>query len=245
MERRWAPINADRRRGGTSVHGLIAFVLLVVITLAGLFFGWLLPAYYQAWAAAKTSASSGRLKVIGLALHNYHDTYGELPPPYIADENGKPMHSWRVLILPFIEEGDLYDQYDFDEPWDGPNNRLLMSQRPDAYSNPRISDKGGKTTTYQVIAGPDALLDPAATSRKFADAADGLDMTALVAENFGKPVIWTEPDDLTPQQFLAGQLMENAPDAKAWVMMGDTSMELIGTDDVQSAKPSLTRDAGD
>ncbi|TWT33365.1 DUF1559 family PulG-like putative transporter [Blastopirellula retiformator] len=147
--------------------------------------------------------------MIGLALHNYHDTYGELPAPYIADENGKPMHSWRMLILPF--EGNLYDQYDFDEPWDGSNNRLLMSQRPDAYSNPRIDDKGGETTTYQVIAGPGALLDPVATSRKFADAADGLDATAIVAENFGKPVIWTEPDDLTPQQFLAGELMENAP----------------------------------
>jgi hypothetical protein len=63
------------------------------------------------------------LKQIGLALRNYHDAYGRFPPAYVADGHGPPMHSRRVLILPWLEKREIYDRYRFDEPWDGPNNR--------------------------------------------------------------------------------------------------------------------------
>ena len=71
------------------------------------------------------SDCQGRLRQIALALQCYHDVYKSFPPAYVADETGKPMHSWRVLILPFLEQKALYDQYRFDEPWDGPNNGKL------------------------------------------------------------------------------------------------------------------------
>jgi translation elongation factor EF-Tu-like GTPase len=64
-----------------------------------------------------------------LAVANYHETYGCFPPAYVADRDGKPMHSWRVLILPFLEQQELYHAYNFAEPWDGPNNRKLMEAR--------------------------------------------------------------------------------------------------------------------
>ena len=66
------------------------------------------------------------LKQIAIALQSYHDEYGSLPPPYVAAADGQPMHSWRVLLLPFLECEPLYRQYRFDEPWDGPNNRKLQ-----------------------------------------------------------------------------------------------------------------------
>lgn len=75
--------------------------------------------------AARRAQCSNNLKQIAFSLHSYHDRYGCFPPAYIADEEGKPMHSWRVLILPFIEEQALYDRYAFTEPWDGPSNRRL------------------------------------------------------------------------------------------------------------------------
>ena len=70
------------------------------------------------------------LKQIALALHNYHQANGCFPPAYIADKNGRPMHSWRVLILPYLELDHLYKQYNFNEPWDGPNNKKLLAARP-------------------------------------------------------------------------------------------------------------------
>ncbi len=74
------------------------------------------------------------IRDLSMALHYYHAQHGSFPPAYIADENGNPMHSWRVLILPYIEERDLYDQYDFDEPWDGPNNSLLHDKVVDLFN---------------------------------------------------------------------------------------------------------------
>ena len=73
---------------------------------------------------------SNSLKNISLALQNYHDTYRTFPAAYVPDKDGEPMHSWRVLILPYIEERNLYDKYDFTEPWDGPNNSKLLADMP-------------------------------------------------------------------------------------------------------------------
>ena len=79
---------------------------------------------------------TNNLKHIGLALLNYNDIFGCFPPAYTTDANGKPMHSWRVLILPFIEQQTLYKRYRFDEPWDGPNNSLLAKEMPSVFPLP-------------------------------------------------------------------------------------------------------------
>src|SRR4029453_12945484 len=71
----------------------------------------LLPAVQQAREAARRTQCKNNLKQIGLALHNYADVYGSFPPAYIADETDKPMHSWRVLILPFLDQDQLYKEY--------------------------------------------------------------------------------------------------------------------------------------
>jgi uncharacterized protein DUF1559 len=78
-----------------------------------------------------------------VAVATYHDTYGTLPPAYIADAEGKPLHSWRVLLLPFLEQRELYEQYDFDEPWDGPNNRKLLAQRPSVFAFHDVQSQQG------------------------------------------------------------------------------------------------------
>jgi hypothetical protein len=63
------------------------------------------------------------LRGLTLALHSYHEIHGSFPPAYTVDENGKPLHSWRVLILPYIEQRELYDKIRLDEPWDSEYNR--------------------------------------------------------------------------------------------------------------------------
>ena len=73
------------------------------------------------------------LKQIGLALHLYHDDFGTFPPAYVADENGKPMHSWRVLLLPYLDMKWLYDKYDFSVPWNSPQNLALISNAPEVF----------------------------------------------------------------------------------------------------------------
>ncbi len=73
----------------------------------------------------------GRLKYLALALLNYHDDYGTLPPACIRSPDGQPMHSWRVLILPYCERDDFYRRYDFSQPWNSPQNLALSESHPD------------------------------------------------------------------------------------------------------------------
>ena len=133
------------------------------------------------------------LKQIGIALHDYHDLYGSLPPACVTDENGEPMHSWRVLILPFMEHQPLYDKYDFDEPWNGPNNSKLLHPMPRVYACPA---NGGSTfTSYVAVVGP-ATAWPGKTGSTFEELQDGMEQTALLIEHNHQDVPWMEPRDL-------------------------------------------------
>src|SRR5438067_2250340 len=67
--------------------------------------------------------SRNHLLQIGLALHRYYQAHGGLPPAAVQSKDGRPLYSWRVLVLPYLEEQALYEQFDLDEPWDGPHNR--------------------------------------------------------------------------------------------------------------------------
>lgn len=163
---------------------LIAFGPITLIFLIYL----LLPDLSLPPEVVRRSACGSNLKQIGLALHNYFDQYGSFPPPLVADEKGRPMHSWRVLILPFLEEQALYDQYDFSEPWDGPNNSLLAGKMPDVFCCP--SDRAARTagtTNYFAVVDPEigwgnlALITP---------------NTIIVVEVDGAKVGWLEPRDL-------------------------------------------------
>ena len=99
--------------------------------------------------------SETNLRQIAIALHNFHDAYGYFPPAVIRGPDGEPWHSWRVLILPYLEETDLFDQYRFDEPWDGPNNKRLLERIPSVYQDPVYGDTVEPYTHYAVIAGPE------------------------------------------------------------------------------------------
>jgi hypothetical protein len=98
------------------------------------------------------------LRQLNMALQLYHDTYGSFPPPYVADASGRPMHSWRVLILPFIEQAPLYKQYRFDEPWDGPHNRKLHDAIVPAFSCPAHDAQMPPTeASYLAVIGPETI----------------------------------------------------------------------------------------
>src|SRR5262245_23624397 len=73
------------------------------------------------------AARAYNLRQIGIAVHEYIDHWKCFPPAYLADAAGRPAHSWRVLLLPYLGYEELYKQYDFNEPWDGPNNSRLHS----------------------------------------------------------------------------------------------------------------------
>lgn len=138
---------------------------------------------------------TNNLKHIGLALLNYNDVFGCFPPAYITDANGKPMHSWRVLILPFIEQQSLYKRYDFNEPWDGPNNALLAKEMPAIFRCPSDKANPGTLTDYVAIVGPETIWQ-ANRGTTFDEITDSFSNTIAVVEAAGLGVNWMEPRDL-------------------------------------------------
>ena len=198
----FAPIPPPPRSSSSAIPILIIVlvcVLVGVLFCGGIVAAMLLPAVQSAREAARRSQCNNNLKQIGLALQSYHDVYNSFPPAYIADANGKPMHSWRVLILPFMEQKPLYDRYNFDEPWDGPNNRQLADLIPPAYRCPADPAAPGSTSTgYAAITGPGAIFD-GETATRFASITDGTSNTIMVAETTAG-MHWMEPRDLDVNQ---------------------------------------------
>jgi hypothetical protein len=139
------------------------------------------------------------LRTLALALLQYHDDYGSFPPAYIADENGKPMHSWRVLLLPYVDQRNLYRAYHFDEPWDGPNNRALAQEanEPRIYECPRSSQNG--ETTYVAVMGPQTMW-PGEKSTSLSDVKDGPSNTIMLVEVHNSGIHWMEPRDMEMSQ---------------------------------------------
>jgi len=135
--------------------------------------------------------SSNNLKHIAIAFHNYNDTYGWLPTNELSKDK-KPLLSWRVQILPFIEQDHLFKLFKMDEPWDSENNKKLIDLIPAIYVPVRgKADKG--MTFYQTFGGKHGWMQPKASIP--ASFPDGTSNTFLVAEA-AKPVTWTKPDDL-------------------------------------------------
>lgn len=163
----------------------------------GILVSLLLPAVQAAREAARRSQSNNNLKQIGLGMQTYADINKRFPPRAIFAD-GKPLLSWRVAILPMVEQKALYDQFHLDEPWDSEHNRKLIEKMPPVYANPNLDTKltqAGKTA-YLAPTGQGTMFD-GEKSANFGSIKDGTSNTLLVVEaNADRAVIWTKPDDL-------------------------------------------------
>jgi hypothetical protein len=110
--------------------------------------------------------------------------------------DGRPWHSWRVLLLPYLGQQELYDAYDFSEPWDGPDNRKLAKRMPELYAFHGAYRPGNTTANYLAVVGPETVW-PGSQTVTSEDVSDGWSTTILLVENLGSDVHWMEPRDLT------------------------------------------------
>src|SRR5207249_410453 len=123
--------------GAGTVLAVIGVVILGAIVVCGGFAALLVvPAIGSARVAAQRTMSANNLKQLGLAIHMYHDTYRELPPAIVKDKDGKPLYSGLVLLLPFIEQDIVYQQFDKSKAWDDPANVHLSRQAMQVFVNP-------------------------------------------------------------------------------------------------------------
>jgi hypothetical protein len=132
-----------------------------------------------------------------LACHNYQDEHGHLPPAVVYGPDGTPLYSWRVLLLPYFEEQELYEQFNKDEPWDSPHNVRLLEKMPSIYAPPRFKQHlvPPHHTVCHVLVGPGTAFEGRDGLRLPGDFPDGPSNTLLLVEA-GEPVPWTKPDEI-------------------------------------------------
>jgi prepilin-type processing-associated H-X9-DG protein len=170
--------------------------MILLVAVIGVLIALLWPAVFPAREAARRAMCINNMKQIGVAMQMYHDQYKCFPPAYIPDENGRPMHSWRVLLLPFMEQQAIYEQYDLNEPWDGPNNSRLAGMIDNVYRCPsEDTSVHPAETNYVMIVGPGTISD-GPTPTQIGQITDGVANTIMVVEVAGSGIHWTEPRDL-------------------------------------------------
>jgi Protein of unknown function (DUF1559) len=154
--------------------------------------------------------STNNLKQIALAMHNFHASFDQFPPAVIYGPEGKPWHSWRVLILPYLDRADLYNTYDFSQPWDSPRNKALIDQMPSVYRDPIHGQARDTYTNYAAVVGPGAIFRPEGAKQidpktpplgnggvGVRDIVDGTSNTLMVAPvEPGRKIPWTKPEDI-------------------------------------------------
>ncbi|MBN1910871.1 MAG: DUF1559 domain-containing protein [Pirellulales bacterium] len=167
------------RKGSFTLVELMVFVAIVMMIMT------LLTPPDGSFEPERRAKCAANLAAIVNALHAYHDDYGCFPPSCVRDESGKPMHSWRVLILPYLGYDDLWKTYRMDEPWDSEHNRTIVETIPAEYECPGACADPG-VTSYAAIVGPETIWPKDGQVCKD-DVSDGLDQTMALGE---------VPDDL-------------------------------------------------
>jgi hypothetical protein len=168
--------------------------LRVDVSTVGVVF---LEAVQKVRTAASRTQSANNLKQIALAMHNYHSTLNQLPAQATYDKNGKPMLSWRVLILPYVEQQALYNEFHLNEPWDSEHNKKLLAKMPKLYASPYDENTlKDHTTYYQGFIGKGCFFEGKNGLNFPTDFPDGTSNTIMIVEA-SKAVPWTKPEDIS------------------------------------------------
>jgi hypothetical protein len=194
--------------------------------------------------AARRMQSQNNLKQIGLAMHNYLDTNNHFPPQAVYDKDGKALLSWRVLLLPYLEQDALYREFRLDEAWDSPHNKKLLAKMPRVFQLPEAKTKHDHGTFYQVFHGKGAAFE-GKTGNTIASITDGTSNTILAVEA-ANDVPWTKPDDVPFDPAKAVPQMARHWDKGFNALFGDGSVRFISDSiNKDTLKALITRAGGE
>ena len=181
----------------TESHGVIPSGIEIGPAAVAVGAALLLPAVQQAREAARRSQAKNNLKQIGLAMHNYHDTHRVFPPAANVDKKDKKLLSWRVHVLPFVEQAALYQKFHLDEPWDSEHNKQFIKQVPPVFVSPNHEDLAKEGKTVFLVPTGEGTIFEGNEGRKIQEITDGTSNTIMAVEaHRDAAVIWTKPDEL-------------------------------------------------
>lgn len=228
-------------------HGVIPSMSAGSPAVAAVAVALLLPAVQQAREAARRTQSKNNLKQIGLAMFNYEATYQHFPERVTLDKGGNPGLSWRVKILPFIDQAELYNQFHLDEPWDSEHNKRLIERMPPVYASPNDPELAKQGKTRYIVLDGDGTLFEGEEGPRIASVTDGTSNTIMAVEaRSDHAVTWTEPVDLEIDEddLLAG--LESARVGGFHALFADGSVRFISDNiDLGVLKALFTKAGGE
>ena len=188
--------------GGSKLLIVLGVVLVSGFACCGVLAALLVPAFGSAKQAAQRQASINNMRVIALALHNYHDVYQTLPPAVVRDANGTPLYSGRVLLLPFLEQQALFNHFDLTKAWNAPENALVASTIVPVFWDPSSKNASNTPRTdYVFVTGPGTVFEEMPSGRMgLGDVTDGLSNTVFLVETSAAGAHWAEPKDMDISQ---------------------------------------------
>ena len=198
-------VNRFRAVAAHLVSILVGLVLLIWVL-------WLLPQIGAPREGGRRSACINKLyRIIGQALQDYHRANGCFPPLYLADTNGRPLHSWRTLLLPYLGYDDVYKSLDLTKPWDSPENAPVLAIHPREFfcgSDPSSRTPGTRQTNYLAVVGSNTAWS-GDRPKKLSDFGKDASSTIMVIEVAGTGVDWAQPKDFSLDALMATG--DNAP----------------------------------
>ncbi|MGD9128235.1 MAG: DUF1559 domain-containing protein [Planctomycetia bacterium] len=191
----------------TTLKGLCVFAAFLFLTALVLF-----PEIQAASTAARRSHCTNKMRQLALGVMNYESCLGHWPAAFQADESGQPMHSWRVRLLPWLESMDeSHEQYDFEKPWDSPENRKILEGYTPMWfyycpgdRNPHSKEKG--VTNYVAVLGEDTFWRPDGTPRAKDEVKVDLSSVPVLIGISNSDILWYEPRDMKLDDFLTGKI---------------------------------------
>lgn len=236
------------------IVGIVLVTVFCVLPIGGLvlsvvaFRSVAVPAIAQAQGAAQRAQSMNNLKQIGLAFHNYHDQHGSFPPPYVADASGTPLYSWRVLILPYLEQVAAYEGFDKSASWDSPQNAVVAGTTIPQFLHPNDMTAAG--TSYFMPTGIGLIAEPG-KAIKLSDVTDGSSNTVLVVDAGYSIGPWAAPTDFdlsASSSYTIGDAGTIRPrDGQITVLFADGSVQSFdaATFPLQQLQSMFTRAGGE
>lgn len=191
---------------------------------------------------AARRASAENLARLGIAMHNHHDVFGHFPPAAVAQRGQtkfKHPHSWRVAILPFLDQRVLYDQYNFDEPWDSEHNKKLLQQMPAVFRSPD-APADSTSASYFALVGPGTVFDDE-RGMDIRQIMDGTSNTILLVEA-ERDIPWTKPEDIP---YDPKKPLPKLGEARLVVLCDGSVGRLSETIDEKTARALITRAGGE
>ena len=242
-----------RKSGAKSSSGsMVAIILItafaVMFVCGGILLALLLPAVQQAREAARRTQCKNNLKQIGLAMHNYHDVFSVFPAAHLNDNQGQPKLSWRVSILPYIDEAPRYNMYNFSDTWDGPSNAALLRPAPRVYICPSFTDNASTNTCYATFTGDNTILG-AGECIPMREITDGTSNTLLIVEACKLNIPWLKPQDIDADSATTIGDPNGASSLHrggAHVLLGDGSVRFVSENaSPDMVKALITRNGGE